>query len=288
MKITRRKLLKASVPLLATPAIIRPSAAQNIQFSGKPSPTSPGATIPLSKSDARFTSNKIGSTAGFFQTGTLANQNWDESPTYPGGDSCWTWNGTGSQVFGISKCIIDCREGPRVSPAKGATFNIDQCFINVVGKTSDHADCLQAFNAPVGANGNVHVTNTCFRSYTDADALSIFGAGFIGSDGVFWADFSQGSITFDNCLFWSGYWGVEIFADNGTTTDCSFNNCYFVGPFQNDYLFLTPAAGSTGVVNITNWTNVFDSTIVDGSIVPGSAIPNPATLNNPKGKWPQG
>src|SRR6185312_11316961 len=108
-------------------------------------------------------------------TGTVTHQFWDDSPGYTDGTQCWTWN-ISSGTLNVSQSWVRWREGPRIN-SDGGTLNFDQCYIQVVGKTGDHADGLQW----VGATGTaaVNFTNCCLRSYTDAEAASVFGAGFI-------------------------------------------------------------------------------------------------------------
>lgn len=229
----------------------------------------------MSLTDPRFAGNTAGTSGIFISAGTLDNETWNENPTYPNGDQCWTWSSaSASDVLNVSQCAVDWREGPRVAATvAGAQMNVDQCFINCVGMTGDHADGIQAF-AGTGARGIVTVTNTCFRSYTDTEAANVYGAGFIGSDAFFWADSAVGTVNFSNVLIWGGSRGVTIDADT-SVTNVSFNNVYFVPSPDGwtDYSVLVQNTG--GAFNIVQWTNVFNATIVGGVIVPGSAIAAP-------------
>lgn len=233
--------------------------------------------IPLSKSDSRFASNTAGA-GGPFTIGSQVNRTWDDSPGYTNGDSVWAWAPlTTHGTFTVSECIIDNREGPRLTGGDSSTLNIitfDQCFINCVGKTGDHADSIQSFPS-TGDRGTLNVTNTCIRSYTLTEAVSVYGSGFIESTTIFWADGFQGNVNFSNCLFWGGY-RFAIFADPGTTTNVSMTNCYFAPSPEGTALLSIEIQGiGGGTLNITSWTNVFEATIVGGVIVPGDPIPSP-------------
>lgn len=232
---------------------------------------SPATTIPMSYNDARFSGNTAG--GGPFTTGTQSNKDWSENPAYGSGDQCFTWNGGG--IFNLSQCRVDWREGPRVAADSG-TFNIDQCFINCVGEGADHADGIQAYNP--GGKSTVNVTNTCFRSYSDAEAVAVYGSNFIGSDAFFWADSYQGTVSFTNVLIWGGARGVSIYADTGTT-HVAFDTVYFVlGNGDSSWEFydydIKPTGGS---LVVDKWTNVRAATISNGVIVPGALLPSPPT-----------
>lgn len=236
-------------------------------------------TIPMSLSDARFASNTAGVAEEVVVSGTRLNKTWSDNPAYTDGNQCMSWSGSVStDILNMTKCVVDWREGPRIESDAG-TLNMDQCFINCVGKTSDHADGIQFFN--IGGAGIINITNTCFRSYTDAEAASVYGAGFIGSDAVFWADDFQGTINFVNCLFWGGARGVSINADVGVV-HVSMNNCFFaMSPNQvpysnvNSYGYLIQPTGGTLVID--SWTNNFDATISGTTITPANLIPSPTS-----------
>ena len=74
----------------------------------------------------------------------------------------------------------------------------------------------------------VVITNTCFRSYTDDEALSKYGAGFIGSQPIFVADNFGGEFRLTNVLIHGGGRGIAIYADTGRTIRISFENVFFV------------------------------------------------------------
>lgn len=241
----------------------------------------------MSKSDPRFAANipTLGGRESGSQleytTGTISNLTWDDSPTYPDpGNSVFFW-GQPSGILNISKCVSDWREGPRAaSTSTLAIMNIDQCFINTVGKSGDHADGIQWFLA-AGAVSTVNITNTCFRIYDNAEAVATYGAGFVESDAIFWSDNSQGNLSFNNVLFWGGGGTgvgneVQIHIDAGgagLTTNISFINCYFVpSPGNTVDLTIIPNGGT---LNVLAWTNVVQATIVNGVIIPGAAIPHP-------------
>ncbi len=107
----------------------------------------PSGGIPMSWDDSRFASN----TAGSGSTVTNAiydNKDWNDNPSYTSGVPCFLWEGDGTDVLTMSECRVDFREGPRIGAGSTprATLDIDQCFINCVGKTGDHADGLQAYS----------------------------------------------------------------------------------------------------------------------------------------------
>lgn len=233
--------------------------------------------IPMSLFDPRFASNVTGPSSTFYGTASISNLDFIEFPTYPSGNQCFTWS---SGNLNVSKCRVDWREGPRIASTDGSsvsTLIVDQCFINCVGVTTDHADGMQAF-AGTGVKGNVKVTNTCFRSYDDAEALAVYGSSFIASDAFFWADTSAGTVTFNNVLIWGGSRGVTINADPGATVHVNFNNVYFVpsapGSFSG-YNYSIQSTGSSGILIVDNWTNVFSATIAGNTIIPGAALPSP-------------
>ena len=101
----------------------------------------------MSWDDSRFASN----TAGSGSTVTNAiydNKDWNDNPSYTSGVPCFLWEGDGTDVLMMSECRVDFREGPRIGAGSTprATLDVDQCFINCVGKTGDHADGLQAYS----------------------------------------------------------------------------------------------------------------------------------------------
>lgn len=230
-------------------------------------------TIPMSWNDSRFAGNTAGVAEQAFTTGSFSNLDWNENPGYSDGNQCCTWGGPGNLT--LSKCRVDWREGPRIAGDSG-TFTVDQCFISCVGTSTDHADGMQAYDP--GGNGNVTVTNTCFRSYSDNEAAAVYGSGFIGSDAFFWADSYQGTVTFNNVLVWGGARGVSIYADTGTT-HVNFQNVYFVlGNGDSSWEFYNYDIKPTGgTLTVDNWTNVCAATIVNGVIVPGATLPSPPT-----------
>lgn len=236
----------------------------------------PRNLIPMSLSDSRFAANTPGTTSVTYGSSTtLVNLDFSQAPTYSGnGDQCFAFGG-GAGTNTMSKCRVDWREGPRISIAN-SVINVDQCFINCVGVTGDHADGMQAFMAGPGAQ--LVVTNTCFRSYDDVEAATTYGTSFIGSDAFFWADTSAGSVTFNNVLIWGGARGTAIYPDNGVTVHINFNNVYYAPSSSNSFEFFTYDIRSgtpPGTLIVDNWTNVFAATVVNGVIVPGAALPSP-------------
>jgi hypothetical protein len=227
-------------------------------------------TIPLSMTDTRFSANKPGQVfsnpVSQGPTGTIANLDWIQSPNFSSGDQVWTWNGGN---LNMNQCRIDCREGPRIA-GNGGTFHVDQCFINCVGKGSDHADAFQAYSPH--DIGNITITNSCIRAYSDTAARTKYGSGFVGSTALFWADYYSGLIKFDNVLLIGGSRVVTVNCDAGTT-HVDFNNVFFIGDSGQTWQFSSVQDGGKLVVD--NWTNVCNATIVNGVIVPGTAIPKP-------------
>ena len=234
--------------------------------------TSGSVSIPLSLSDARFAANVAGVAGVSFQTGTISNTTWNDSPTYPHGDQCCSWNAV-SGTATLFQCSVDWREGPRIANDVG-TLNVDQCFINCIGFIGDHADGMQAFSP--GGVGTLNVTNTCFRSYSDTEAVATYGASAVSSEALFWADSYQGTVNFTNVLVWGGRSGVAIYADVGTTT-VNFTNVYFVlgtgDSSWESFIYDIRATGGTLVVG--TWNNVCNATIVGNTIIPGSQLPSP-------------
>lgn len=230
-------------------------------------------TIPLSKSDPRFSTNVAGP-SGYLKTGTYTNKSWNQGPSYAAGEPVFACTGNGSDVLTINKAVIDAREGPRLANGSTAiaTVNINESFINCVGKGDDHADGIQSYSP--GGLARLNITNSCLRQYTDAEARSKYGTGFIGSCGLFWADNFQGEVNFNNVLIWGGGRGVAIYADTGTTK-VSFKNVFFVpGPDGwTGFDFDIRATG--GRLEIVSWENVRNATIKDGQIVPGNLISGP-------------
>lgn len=271
----RRKFIKAASGLFvaAAPTILKDHLAEAAFFQGGVARTSsapPVINIPLSKSDPIFSGNTptTGGAGVGYTVGTQSKKNWDNSPSYPSGDSVWYFDGDGSQQVTISQCIIDWREGPRLSGWNGATLNIDQCYINCVGKTGDHADAIQAFVSG-GQTGNLNLTNTCVQAYTTSEAVAKYGAGFVESTCLQWGDQYQGTINYSNVCLISGAPTVNLGADTGTTT-IIWNDVYVV----NSGGLTIVAAGGNLVIGA--WNNVRNATIVGNSIVPGTLITAPA------------
>lgn len=234
--------------------------------------------IPMSASDPRFATNVPGTvfnnpvTQG--PSGTNNHFDWNGNPAYTSGDQVWTWlNGTSIE---LGQCRIDWREGPRISSDSGL-FHVDQCYINCVGVTTDHADAFQAFGPSGNGVGVISLTNTHVRAYTDAEALSKYGAGFIGSTCMFWADASGGSFKCQNVLFHGGERMVTVNVDPTATVHINFDHVYFVQepgfPITTGWTAGIQSTGGTLIVD--NWTNVFNASIVNGVIVPGTPIGSP-------------
>lgn len=275
----RRKFISTGLFVAAAPAIIRPAKAQllNLKF-GAPVPDPPGTSIPMSLNDPRFSENTAGVAGQIVTTGSLSNKTWNENPGYADGDSALNWQGS-SGAFTLSQCKFDWREGVRIAGDNGANLVVDQCFINTVGFSTDHADGIQAYAGLGGAIVNVTLTNSCLRSYSDTEAQSIYGPSAIGSGGWFWADDMRGNVTFNNVLVWGGERGVNIHVDSGTV-NIDFKDVFFASspngsPWSgDDYLIYVPS-GYPGTLNVVRWENVRAATVVDGAIVQGALLPSP-------------
>jgi hypothetical protein len=229
------------------------------------------ASIPLSPDDFRFASNTAGSKSTV-KNAIYKNKTWNDN--FASGNQCFTWEGNGSDVLTLSQCYVNGREGPRIGAGSTsrATLNIDQSFINCVGKGSDHADCIQAYSP--GGQCLLNITNSCLRFYDDAEAKQKYGTGFIGSAGLFWADDMQGEVRITNTVIWGGGRGVCIYADTGTTR-VSFKDVFFV-PGPNGYAgFAYDIRATGGKLVIDQWDNVREATIVNGKLVLGYLIPKP-------------
>lgn len=246
-----------------------------------------GGVIPLAFNDARFAANTAGSTANVSATTTYANKTWDDSPLYntpPDWDSEAPFNWTGSgTTFNLSLSRMKWREGFRASCDAGAVLNMSECYIECVGRDMqafgatrpDHTDCFQVYSP--GGSGIVNISKTCFRTYTDQEALALYGGNFIGGAGLLWADDFQGQLNLTDVVFWGGRTGIELYADVGITT-IRFNNVYFVPSAQpwaggDDIIMGVP--GTTASLVIAEWNNVREATIVNGVLIPGALIAEP-------------
>lgn len=247
----------------------------------------PSHDIPLSWEDARFSSNVAGpavnpSSPILTSPQTFTNKDWDAGPLLTGGDgnapiANWA-EGTGDITF--DKCRIRWREGLRQGTAATVTTYLDGCFFTGYGlenrpPNDDHADMVQAD----GTAGDIIVTNTCFRSYSDAEAQALTSSPYAcGSDAFRWADGSSGTVVFENVLVLGGGRGITINQDVGVT-HISFENVYIVSldaGFAGSGFYkmrMNDAFGGTRVID--KWVNVCNATIVDGVIVPGTAIDPP-------------
>lgn len=227
--------------------------------------------IPMTFNDSIFASNVPGQvfsnpiTQG--PSGTISNQDWNETPGYASGDQCWTWLGGN---LNMNQCRVDWREGPRLAGASG-TFHVDQCYINCVGKGTDHADAFQGF---VQTGGTFLLTNSHIRAYTPQEGLDKYGAGTVGSTCFFWADASQGLIQVQNTIIHGGDRMFTVNADAGTTTHINFDHVYFVVEpgYPETWLF---SATTGGTLVVDQWNEVRQASIVNGVIVPGTPIASP-------------
>jgi hypothetical protein len=241
-----------------------------------PQPPAAVSAIPLSPQDPRF-KNNASWTNGVIKRGTFANKSWNDGPNYGRGEPCFTWGGNGSDVLTLSQCLVDAREGPRIGAGSSsnpmATLNINESFINCVGKGKDHADGVQAYSP--GGKGIINIKRTCLRNYSDKEARDKYGSGFIGSAGFFWADAMQGEVNFEDVVVWGGGRGVAIYADTGATR-VSFKNVFFVPGPDGWTAWAYDIRATGGKLAIDRWENVCEARIVDGKLVAGKPMPRPA------------
>ena len=209
------------------------------------------SSIPLSFDDSRFSGNTdhTGSVT-IPDGGSISNR------SYTGNASLSSTIMCGANVT-ITNCRVDSDECVRIG---SGSITIDECYLEATGVGEDHADVIQAY-AP-GATGALILTNSCIVSHLTA-----------ATAGLFIADGWSGNVTLENVAFIGGPYGCRIYSDPGCTVNVSFEDVYFIGPFGSGTLIIEPYGG--GTLNITNWVNVCEATIVDGVIVPGNAIASP-------------
>lgn len=257
---------------MAVTISVRATDALGATASATTTATQSGAspTIPLSWADARFAGNTAGPTfsnpVSQGPTGTISNKDWNGNPGYSNGDQVWTW---GSGNLTLNQCRVDWREGPRIA-GNGGSFTVNQCYINCVGKTTDHADAFQAYSPH--DSGTINITNSTIRAYSDSAARAKYGSGFVGSTALFWADYYSGAVNFTNVLLIGGSRVVTINCDAGTT-HVAFDHVYFIADPGQVWQFSSVQDGGTLVID--KWNEVRNATIVNGVIVPGTAIPHP-------------
>lgn len=239
----------------------------------------PENSIPLAWDDSRYAANVAGPDVGvgnpITATTTFTNKDWDGSPSFADGDECIRNYAEGTSVVTLEQCRTRWREGPRVAMASGATLNFNECFLSAIGNDpTDHADAIQCY----GTGGTVNLTNTCLRSYSDAEAKSLLGSQATGSDAFRWADFSSGSVNFTNVLVLGGGRGITINQDD-SVTNIAFENVYIVsigdGFAGSGFYKMRFDDTFGGARTFSKWINVCSATIVDGVIVPGAPIPQP-------------
>lgn len=237
----------------------------------EPAPAPVVSSIPLSSNDPRFASNTAGSKTTV-KSADYKNKTWNNN--FASGDQCFVWAGDGNDVLNLSQCYINGREGPRIGAGSisRATLNINETFINCVGKGQDHADGIQAYSP--GGIALVNITKSCLRSYTDAEAKAKYGSGFIGSCGFFWADSMQGEVRMTDTVIWGGGRGVAIYADTGITR-VSFENVFFVPSPDGWTGFDFDIRATGGKLIIDKWANVCEAAIVNGQLIPGKLIAKP-------------
>jgi hypothetical protein len=164
----------------------------------------------------------------------------------------------------VAYCRVFSRECVRVT---GSVF-MHHCYFEALGiitEPPDHADTVQHYS-PGEIDAVVVVKNCHIRGHlTEATAT------------YFISDFWDGSVEFENVILESGPFAAKMHADNGCHIDLSFKDCYFVGPWQNEYgnVPYVLAQFGTGTMTIVLWENVRFATIVDNVLVPGAVMPEP-------------
>ena len=251
----RRKLLKTAATGLfvaAAPAIIRPSDAQILQFSGRPTPSTPSG-IPLAWNAPQFSGNTPSSPVTLTSGQTLSNRSFTGSAA-PGQSSSIIMNNNTS----IINCNVDSDECVRI---KDGNYTIQDCYLEATGIPGDHADTIQCYNGGP-ARFIINITRSCVVAHND-DATA----------GLFAADDCTGDMFITDVVFWGGPFGMKINADVGGDTRLWLNRVYFVGPFGTaPYTFLDYMGGQ---VLVQQWDDVYNATIVGGVLIPGSPLAPP-------------
>jgi hypothetical protein len=166
----------------------------------------------------------------------------------------------------LKRCRVKSREAVRIGG--GGTFTIESCWFEAIGIGNDHADCIQCY-AP-GAVGILNIKNTTIRAYRSSDVTPPQ----IGSQGLFVADNWTGTVICENVVFWgAGNYACQIFPDTGGDIHISFQNVFFVGPFEYGSHNIHGAGGHRIIVD--RWDNVRNATIIGGAVVAGSPIASP-------------
>lgn len=166
----------------------------------------------------------------------------------------------------LKRCRVKSREAIRIGG--GGTFTIDSCWFEAIGIGNDHADCIQCYSP--GDVGVLDIKNTTIRAYRSSDVTSPQ----IGSQGLFVADNWTGTVSCENVVFWgAGNYACQIFPDIGGDTHISFQDVFFVGPFQYGPYNIRDAGGHRIIID--RWDNVRNAAIVGGALVAGSPIAPP-------------
>lgn len=252
----RRKFLKATAAALfipVVPAIICPSDAQILQFSGAAVSDPPVNSIPLTYSAAQFSSNESQAPLTLTNDQTLLNKSITASgsPSLPA-SVVMANNST------IKNCRIDSDECVRVG---NGTYTIEDSYLEATGSGDDHADTIQAY-AGGPARFIINITRCSIVAHNTA-----------ATAGLFTADDCTGDIFLTDVVFNGGPFGMKIHADAGGDTRLYLNRVYFVGPFGTaPYTFLDFAGGK---VIAEQWDNVYNATIVNDELVVGSPLSPP-------------
>lgn len=206
--------------------------------------------LPLSYNDTRFSKSESSSSIRVPHGGTVENKSITDT-----GSTASIVTGNGAT---IKNCRVNSREAVRIGGS--GNFLIDGCYLEAKGTGDDHADTIQAYSP--GSKGTIKVTNSSIVAHNEA-----------ATAGFFIADNWTGDVSFENVVINGGPFGIRIHADVGGDVNVSLKNVYFVGPFgYKPFYFLNYGGGK---VNIQNWENVRNATIVDGKLVPGAEITKP-------------
>lgn len=257
--INRRELLKAAgLFVAASPAIIRPSKAQVLQFSGAASQNQNTYPFPVSMSDPRFIGmTERNSTLNCSANTTYSNQSWLDHNTT-------SWSALMNNNVTCNNWRMRTREGQRFRGYSNVNTNF--FMLEVYGVELDHSDGFQW----EGGNNTASFINTHFRAYSGS-----FTTGFI-------ADESTGFISFENCLI-----SCAPGANNGMVFYSTFGFSKVQISMKNVWIQQTGWGGSPFYINqdgsgaipcdVVLWDNVnYCSWDHDtGTLTPGSPMPQP-------------
>ena len=217
-----------------------------------PSGTRADALCPLGPSDPVFANVTTSSPVSGLNSGEILDAK-----------SIFDYSGNPSisgSAYTLNRVRIKSRECVRVNGT--GDIHLNWVWAEAVGFADDHADAVQCFAQ--GSTGSVTDTHSTFRAHAFATTSAYFSA-----------DNYLGDHIFNHVLFWGGPIGLRIHCDGGRYL--SLDDVYFVteeGGYP--YLLNYGNCGGAGVI-VTQWTNVFNATIVNDALVVGAALPPPCT-----------